>query len=73
MTSEGRPMLSDFSISCALVESGTVSGTRSLRGTMRWMAAELIVPTSSSEADQPLMAETVNYTPRKQMYGPLEW
>lgn len=44
-------MLSDFGISRALVESGTVSGTRSLRGTMRWMAAELIVPTSSSEAD----------------------
>ena len=37
-------MLSDFGVSRLLVNSMTVAGTSSLKGVMRWMAPELIIP-----------------------------
>ena len=37
-------MLSDFGVSRLLVNSMTVAGTSSLKGVMRWMAPELILP-----------------------------
>ena len=37
-------MLSDFGVSRLLVNSITVAGTLSLKGVMRWMAPELILP-----------------------------
>ena len=37
-------MLSDFGVSRLLVNSMTVAGTSTLRGVMRWMAPELVIP-----------------------------
>ena len=37
-------MLSDFGVSRLLVNSMTVAGTTSLKGVMRWMAPELVLP-----------------------------
>ena len=42
-------MLSDFGVSRLLVNSMTVAGTSSLKGVMRWMAPELILPNEESQ------------------------
>ena len=41
---EGNPLLCDFGISRVVDESMTVTGTKSLKGNVRWMAIELIAP-----------------------------
>ena len=42
----GSPLLCDFGISRVLVEAGTVAGTTSLKGSLHWMAVELVNPSS---------------------------
>ena len=41
---DGRPVLSDFGISRLLINSVTIAGTTSIKGNMRWMAPELLIP-----------------------------
>lgn len=42
VNNNGKPVLTDFGISRVLGESGTLGGTTSLKGSTRWMAAELM-------------------------------
>ena len=44
-------MLSDFGISRLLINSKTLVGSTSLRGNMRWMAPELIMPVEGDELE----------------------
>ena len=44
MAGDGRLILSDFGISRLLINSVTIAGTTSIKGNMRWMAPELILP-----------------------------
>jgi serine/threonine protein kinase len=41
---DGRAVLSDFGISRLMINSVTIAGTKSIKGNMRWMAPELILP-----------------------------
>jgi ephrin-A len=39
---DGRPLLSDFGVSRIVIESGTITGTTTMRGNTRYMAPELL-------------------------------
>ena len=51
MSRFGDPLLCDFGISRLLVDSVTITGTIHLKGSMRWMAIELL------ESDPNVVAE----------------
>lgn len=44
VSSDERPIITDFGVSRLLVDGVTVAGTSSLKGNVRWMAIELIDP-----------------------------
>ena len=53
MSVNGRPLLCDFGISRLLVDGVTITGTRRLKGSVRWMATELFEPGSTAIEGRP--------------------
>ena len=47
---DGDPLLADFGVSRMLIASGTLDHTTNIRGTARWMAVELLLPTEEGDA-----------------------
>lgn len=60
---DGDPLLSDFGISRMLVASGSLDRSTSVKGSTRWMAAELLRPDLlSDEVDGGFQGETAFHT-----------
>lgn len=59
----GNACLTDFGLAKALESSGTLTGTSTMRGTLRWMAPELLMNDGSdANAGQPTSASDMYAT-----------